>query len=415
VTGVQTCALPISSGPSPQTISFDALPDRTYGDPDFTVHATASSGLAVSFAAAGNCTVNGATVHIAAAGSCTITASQAGDSNWAPAPSVPRTFAIVKASQTITITTHAPLAVATGAGFAVAATAPGGLVSYSSAGACTNSGAAFTASSSAGTCSVRYDQAGNANYKPAPQVTETVAVSTANQTIAFAPLAGKTFGDPDFTVSATASSGLPVGFTATGNCTLSGTTVHITGAGSCTVTASQAGNSAYSAAPSVSQTFAIAKASQTIAFGPLPNRTIGAADFTVSAAASSGLAVSFAASGTCTVAGSTVHLTGVGSCTITAAQAGNANFNAATPVAQTFSIVALTPAPTCKVPKVVGKTLAAARAAITRSKCRVGRIGHAHSHKVKKGIVISQSRRPGSVVAANTKINLVISLGRKRK
>ena len=48
--------------------------------------------------------------------------------------------------------------------------------------------------------------------------------------------------------------------------------------------------------------------------------------------------MSFAASGNCTVSGSTVHLTSAGSCTITASQAGNANYNAAADVPQSFTI-----------------------------------------------------------------------------
>ncbi len=82
-----------------------------------------------------------------------------------------------------------------------------------------------------------------------------------DQTITFGALADKTYGDAPFAVSATASSGRPVSFSASDSCTVSGTTVTITGAGSCTITASQAGNDSYNAAPSVSQGFSIAKAS----------------------------------------------------------------------------------------------------------------------------------------------------------
>ena len=162
-----------------------------------------------------------------------------------------------------------------------------------------------------------------------------------NQTIAFPAIAGKTFGDPDVVLDATASSGRTVSYAVAGNCTLVGGSVHITGAGSCTVTASQAGLDAYDiaagapvpyyAAPDVVRTFAIAKASQTIAFGPLADRTFGVddGDFDVSATASSGLPVSFAAAGPCTVTGVTVDITGVGDCTITASQAGNENYEPA--------------------------------------------------------------------------------------
>jgi uncharacterized repeat protein (TIGR01451 family) len=81
-----------------------------------------------------------------------------------------------------------------------------------------------------------------------------------DQTITFNPLPDKNYGDPDFQVSATASSGLPVSFTTSGNCTNTGDMVHLTGAGSCTVTAHQPGNASFNAAPDVGRTFNILSA-----------------------------------------------------------------------------------------------------------------------------------------------------------
>ncbi|MCP4700654.1 MAG: Ig-like domain repeat protein [Gammaproteobacteria bacterium] len=81
-----------------QAIVFDALPDKTYGDADFGVTAVADSGLPVSFAAAGQCSMaDAATVHLSGAGSCTVTASQAGDNEWGAAPDVAQSFNIAKA------------------------------------------------------------------------------------------------------------------------------------------------------------------------------------------------------------------------------------------------------------------------------------------------------------------------------
>ena len=80
-----------------QTIAFDQPPNKTFGNAPFAVSATASSGLPVSFAANGDCTVTGDVVTLTGAGSCTITASQAGDSNFSPAPDVSRTFSIARA------------------------------------------------------------------------------------------------------------------------------------------------------------------------------------------------------------------------------------------------------------------------------------------------------------------------------
>ena len=58
-----TLAIPAAAAPNSltlaqadQTITFGALANKAYGDGDFAVSATASSGLDVSFAAAGHCT-----------------------------------------------------------------------------------------------------------------------------------------------------------------------------------------------------------------------------------------------------------------------------------------------------------------------------------------------------------------------
>ena len=81
-----------------QQIDFAALATRTYGEPDFIVAATATSGLPVSFSASGWCSVSGTTVAITGVGPCTITATQAGDDTYAAAESVTRTFAITYAA-----------------------------------------------------------------------------------------------------------------------------------------------------------------------------------------------------------------------------------------------------------------------------------------------------------------------------
>jgi hypothetical protein len=84
-------------------------------------------------------------------------------------------------------------------------------------------------------------------------------------------------------------------------------------AGSCSITASQAGNTNFNAATSVSETFAIGKADQTIGFTNPGGQTFssgGTVDLTGAATASSGLAVTYASTtpGVCTVSGSTVTM-----------------------------------------------------------------------------------------------------------
>jgi hypothetical protein len=163
-------------------------------------------------------------------------------------------------------------------------------------------------------------------------------VTKAAQTIAFGTLPDVPLTTPPFPVTATASSGLPVSFSASGACTSSGATVTLTGVGSCSMTASQAGDASYQAATPETRAFAVTKASQTISFGALPNVTVTSPPFPVTATASSGLPVSFSASGSCALSGSTLTVTGVGSCTVTASQPGNDTFAAAPSVQQSFTV-----------------------------------------------------------------------------
>jgi hypothetical protein len=86
-----------------QTISFDSVANRTFGDGDFNLNATASSGLPVSYAGSGTCAVTSAgNVHLTGAGTCTVTASQSGDASHNPATSQ-QTFAIDKATPATSI------------------------------------------------------------------------------------------------------------------------------------------------------------------------------------------------------------------------------------------------------------------------------------------------------------------------
>jgi probable HAF family extracellular repeat protein len=81
-----------------QSIVFDALADRTFGEPPFTVMASGGgSGNPVTFAATGDCTVSGDLVTLTATGSCTITASQAGNGNYLSAVPVSQSFTVAPA------------------------------------------------------------------------------------------------------------------------------------------------------------------------------------------------------------------------------------------------------------------------------------------------------------------------------
>jgi len=78
---------------------------------------------------------------------------------------------------------------------------------------------------------------------------------------------------------------------------------------------------------------------QTITLSSIAAQTVGT-PLTLSAMASSGLAVSYSSSTTsvCTVSGSTATFLTSGTCTIQATQAGNGTYAAATPVTQSFTV-----------------------------------------------------------------------------
>jgi uncharacterized protein (TIGR03437 family) len=336
---------------TPQTIAFSLSGFFTFGGAPFSISATDTSGLPVSFASTtpAVCMVSGSTVSVTGAGACTIVASQPGNASYAPAAPVTQSFTVLPASQQIAF---APLpGVVYGmAPFALVATATSGLpVAFAStmASGCTVSGSIVTITS-AGNCTIVASQPGNANYLAAATVTQSFTVSPAMQTLTFPQPANVGLGTAPFTLSATASSGLAVSFasTTTSVCTVSQATATILAIGTCSITASQPGNVNYTAAAPVTRSFSVGLA-QTIAFASLTGVTSASPPFSLTATASSGLAVTFTAapSAVCTVSGTIVTITGGGVCSITAAQAGNSTYGPAA-LTQSFTVSASPGGPT---------------------------------------------------------------------
>ena len=232
--------------------------------------------------------------------------------------------------------------------FTLGATATSGLsVTYTSSNTAvaTISGSAVTILG-AGTSIITANQAGNGSFNPASPVQQTLTVSKANQTITFNTLSAKTFGDAAFALNGSSSASLTITYTSsnTSVATVSGNTVTIVGAGSTTITATQGGNANFNAASSVGRTLTVNKADQSITFGSIAAKSVSDPPFALNATASSGLSVSYTSSNAAvaTVSGSTVTIVGTGSTIITASQTGNANFNAATSVQQTLTVVSQT-------------------------------------------------------------------------
>jgi hypothetical protein len=195
--------------------------------------------------------------------------------------------------------------------------------------------------SGTGTCTLTASQSGDQNYLAAENIVRTVEAAKAPQAITFEQPASPAVYNTTFPVSATSDSGLAVSIEASGACTRSGPLVRMTsGTGTCALTARQAGDGNYQPAADVVRTVAAAKASQAITFAQPPSPAKNGSSFTVSPAASSGLAVALAAEGSCTVSGFTVTMTAdSGACTLTASQPGDANYSAASPVSRAVQAI----------------------------------------------------------------------------
>ncbi|HMG86783.1 MAG TPA: choice-of-anchor D domain-containing protein [Terracidiphilus sp.] len=165
-----------------QTITFTTNPPASAAyKTSFTVAATGGpSGNPVKFTSSGACSNSGATYTMTSGtGTCSVIANEAGNSSYAAAPQVTKTVNATQLAQTITFTTNPPASAAFKTTFTVAATggASGNAVSFTSSGACSNSGATYTMTSGTGTCSVIANQAGNSNYAAATQVTKAVTAT----------------------------------------------------------------------------------------------------------------------------------------------------------------------------------------------------------------------------------------------
>jgi hypothetical protein len=331
-----------------QTISY-APPSPTYGDGDFDLGATATSGHPVSYSSTtpSVCTLVSGMAHIVGAGNCSITASVAGDEDYAP-KTQPISFPIAKASLSLNADDQgkefggADPALTYGVSGFVNGDSQDSVNITGTADCAIDPAAGPDAGSHSGAISCAGGTLSAANYSFQTGSKGTLTISKVGQSIDFAAPGDKTTLDADFDPSAAASSGLPVSYSSStpSVCTIVGGSVHIVGEGNCTITASQAGNGNYNAAQDVERSFAVSKVGQAIDFSRPADMTYGDADFDPSATASSGLPVSYSSStpSVCTIVGGKVHVVGAGECSITASQSGNGTYKAADDVSHTFAV-----------------------------------------------------------------------------
>ena len=166
------------------------------------------------------------------------------------------------------------------------------------------------------------------------------AANSLSQTINFPIPPDKNYADAPFIPLATASSGLPVSFIIlSGPATINAQTnaVTVTGTGAVSIRASQSGDNIYDTAAPVTRSFIVNKASQTITFTTIPDQDISNNTVQISAMATSALNVTYSiVSGPATISGNVLTLTGIGTITVKASQAGDNNYLPAADLNQSF-------------------------------------------------------------------------------
>jgi len=318
-TGTATGTFTIS--PADQSIDFPQPPNVTTDIGSLSLHATATSGLPVTFSlVSGPATLTGNTLLLNGTGVITIRADQPGNTNYNPAPSVERSFTVMPANATVTLGDLT--ATYDGAPKPVTATTdPAGLdvtITYNGAS---------TPPIDAGTYSVTATVT-TSGY--AGSATGTLVINPAAADISLDGLSAVYDGAPKPVTATTDPAGLPVAITYNGSPSAP------VDAGAYAVVATVVdANYAGSATGSL----VIAKSPQTIDFPQPPDATFAQGSVTLSASASSGLPVTFTLiSGPASISGNRIEFQDTGAITVAANQTGDDNFEPAPSVIRTFEI-----------------------------------------------------------------------------
>jgi sugar lactone lactonase YvrE len=261
----QSIALAGSSRQISQTITFTGLPTTvTYGAGPYTLKATASSELPVTYKVVGPGSLNGNILTITGAGQVQVGALQNGDAQYAPATQVTQSIAVKQAPLVVTANNLTKAYEAVNPTLTYSAS---GFVNGDTKAVLTGAPVLSTTAgqnSPIGKYPITITQGTLATPSYKLQfVAGTLTVATA-EAITFKALPNVTYGVAPSTLTATASSGLPVSYSVTGPVTLSGNKLTVTGAGIVTVEAMQAGGSGHAAAVPVSRSFTVNPAPLTV-------------------------------------------------------------------------------------------------------------------------------------------------------
>ncbi|MGA7318045.1 MAG: Ig-like domain repeat protein [Silvibacterium sp.] len=250
-------------------------------------------------------------------------------------------FDVGKTAQTITFPTLVSPVTYGVAPILLNATASSGLaVSYSVTGPATVNGSTLTVTG-VGTVTVTVSQPGNAGTASATPVTHSFLVTPATLTVRANSVSRPyNTANPAFSYAITGLVNADNSSVVSGTATLTTTATTTSPAAQYPITFLTENLVA------VNYTFTYVNATltvtggvaQAISFTAPANVTYGVPPIKLTATASSGLAVSFTVTGPAAVSGNTLMITGAGTVVVTASQAGNSDYAAATPVWQTIIV-----------------------------------------------------------------------------
>jgi len=324
-----------------QSIMFEQLNAKTYGDANFELEASASSELAVIFSSSDEsvATISGNMVTILGAGNTTITASQEGNEIYT-SNSNAQVLIVEKVTLTATAENQSKVY---GSENPELTFEYDGFINNENASVIDTPPSATTIATEAsavGDYDIVLSEGIDNNYD-FNYVSGTLTIEKAPQTINFTTTGDKTLQDSPISLQASSTSDLTVTFTLLeGDGVISGNQLTVNGTGIFRIEASQPGNDNYLEAPAVELTFEVFSEmeNQTISFSEISEKVYGDV-FTLDATASSNLEVSYSVlSGPATISNGEVTITGVGEVSINANQAGNSTYNEATEVTQSFTI-----------------------------------------------------------------------------
>lgn len=372
--------LAVAASPASFFVGGTSTLSTTGGSGTGAVAYTVSAGASV-------CSVSGTTLTGTGVGQCTVTATRAGDANYLAATasttvtvnslpstqslSAPTVQGVLGAAGQTLVVQYVPGPDSGAFDFTLTAS-PAGRVTFTAASGTIPNGSTscstnvdrvtcvstantpsadlgpgsiaitYTASSTAGTVALQFTTANFfnqlGNVEPGATTSGSIVLPRLDQAAlaATASPAGLVFGASASLSTSGGSGSGAVGWALTagaGICTLSGTTLTAIGVGDCTATATKAGDATYNPA-SASVSVAVARAPQaalTAIASPASVPFGSTSTLSTTGGSGTGAVAWSVASGAarCSISGATLFATGVGSCTVQATKAGDANHLAA--------------------------------------------------------------------------------------